>query len=93
MYAIRSYYGIDCAIRIGDMPDSSLVSQRLGEMRRQVVASPTYLVRFGRPACLEDLARHNCLSLGQKRGWVFKDPNNLSQTLTLKFSGNLECIV
>ncbi len=83
--------GIDCAIRIGDMPDSSLVSQRLGEMRRQVVASPTYLVRFGRPACLEDLARHNCLSLGQQRGWVFKDPNNLSQTLTLKVSGNLEC--
>ena len=38
---------IDCAIRIGELTDSSLVSVRLGEMRRMVVASPAYLVEHG----------------------------------------------
>lgn len=83
--------GIDCAVRIGDMPDSSLVSVRLGEMRRMVVASPEYLERHGKPESLEDLARHNCLSLGQQRGWVFRDPEDPAKTLMFKVSGNLEC--
>jgi DNA-binding transcriptional LysR family regulator len=65
---------IDCAIRIGELTDSSLVSVRLGEMRRMVVASPAYLVAHGVPRAPADLARHNCLSLGQQRGWVFRDP-------------------
>ncbi|WP_303786045.1 LysR family transcriptional regulator [Azovibrio restrictus] len=83
--------GIDCAVRIGEMPDSSLVSVRLGEMRRMVVASPAYLERRGRPETLEDLARHNCLSLGQQRGWVFRDPEDTERTLVLKVGGSLEC--
>jgi DNA-binding transcriptional LysR family regulator len=62
---------IDCAIRIGELTDSSLVSVRLGEMRRMVVASPAYLVAHGVPRAPADLAAHNCLSLGQQRGWVF----------------------
>lgn len=82
---------IDCAVRIGDLPDSSLVSLRLGEMRRMVVASPAYLARLGRPERLEDLAGHNCFSLGPQRGWVFRDPENPEKPLTLKVSGNLEC--
>src|SRR5574343_319274 len=60
---------IDCAVRIGDMTDSSLVSVRLGEMRRMVVASPAYLVAHGVPRTPADLDRHECLSLGQQRGW------------------------
>lgn len=83
--------GIDCAVRIGDMPDSSLVSVRLGEMRRMVVASPDYLARHGRPESLEDLARHNCFSLGPQRGWMFRDPGNPDKNMTVKVSGNLEC--
>ena len=39
----------------------------------------------------EDLARHNCLSLGQQRGWVFRDPHDPGKTLMFKVSGNLEC--
>ena len=65
---------IDCAIRIGELTDSSLVSVRLGEMRRMVVASPAYLVAHGVPREPADLAGHNCLSLGQQRGWLFRDP-------------------
>lgn len=82
---------VDCAVRIGELMDSSLVSGRLGEMRRLVVASPGYIAAHGEPATLEELARHNCLSLGQQRGWVFRDPQGGSKNLTVKVSGSLEC--
>ncbi len=82
--------GIDCAIRIGELTDSSLVSVRLGEMRRVVVASPAYLVSCGVPRTPADLAAHNCLSLGQQRGWVFQDP--VSRVIEpWKVSGRFEC--
>lgn len=81
---------IDCAIRIGELTDSSLVSVRLGEMRRMVVASPAYLVAHGVPRTPADLAGHNCLSLGQQRGWVFRDPESAAVE-TVKVSGNFEC--
>lgn len=81
---------IDCAIRIGELTDSSLVSVRLGEMRRMVVASPPYLVEHGVPRTPDDLARHNCLSLGQQRGWVFRNPHS-GEVDTLKVGGNFTC--
>ena len=81
---------IDCAIRIGEMTDSSLISVRLGEMRRMVVASPAYLVAHGVPHLPADLARHNCLSLGQQRGWLFRNPDN-GEVQTLKVGGSFEC--
>ena len=81
---------IDCAIRIGELTDSSLVSVRLGEMRRMVVASPAYLVRHGIPRVPADLAGHPCLSLGQQRGWVFRDPES-GEVDTLKVTGPFEC--
>ncbi|HEX6735896.1 MAG TPA: LysR family transcriptional regulator [Azonexus sp.] len=81
---------IDCAIRIGELTDSSLVSVRLGEMRRMVVASPAYLVARGVPRTPADLAGHECLSLGQQRGWLFRDPDS-GQVETLKVGGSFEC--
>lgn len=81
---------IDCAVRIGELQDSSLVSVRLGEMRRMVVASPAYLVAHGVPRTPADLARHNCLSLGQQRGWVFRDPES-GELETRKVGGRFEC--
>ena len=81
---------IDCAIRIGELTDSSLVSVRLGEMRRMVVASPAYLVEHGVPRTPDDLARHPCLSLGQQRGWVFRDPAS-GAVDTIKVGGPFEC--
>jgi len=80
--------GIDCAIRVGELTDSSLVSIRLAENRRVVVASPDYLARQGTPRTLADLARHNCLSLGQQRGWLFRDG---AENVSIKVSGLLEC--
>lgn len=80
--------GIDCAVRVGELTDSSLVSIRLAENRRVVVASPGYLARHGAPRTLADLARHNCLSLGQQRGWLFRDG---AEIVSIKVSGLLEC--
>jgi DNA-binding transcriptional LysR family regulator len=67
--------GIDCAVRVGDLPDSSLVSVRLADNRRMVVASPAYLARRGPLLHPADIVRHDCLTLSseasQTRGWAF----------------------
>ncbi|AHB06214.1 LysR family transcriptional regulator [Pandoraea pnomenusa] len=84
--------GFDCAIRLGELPDSSLVSLRLGENRRVCVASPGYLARHGRPASLDELAHHNCLAFGstanQQRGWTFSQDGKV---VTIRVNGNMEC--
>ncbi|MEH2560584.1 LysR family transcriptional regulator [Bradyrhizobium sp. AZCC 2289] len=53
---------IDVAVRIGQLPDSSLVALRLGRTRRVVCASPTYLAARGTPRKPEDLVGHDCIS-------------------------------
>ena len=67
--------GFDCAVRVGDLPDSSLVSVRLADNRRLCVATPTYLQRAGTPRHPSELTRHACLTLSsdasQTRGWAF----------------------
>ncbi|MDY0012895.1 MAG: LysR family transcriptional regulator [Rhodocyclaceae bacterium] len=83
--------GFDCAVRIGEMTDSSLASLRLAEMRRVVVASPVYIARCGRPGVPEDLAGHDCLSLSQQRGWLLRDPEQPDVVQTYKLSGRFEC--
>ena len=68
--------GFDFAVRVGDLPDSSLVSVRLAENRRLCVASPAYLAKYGTPQQPSDLLHHRCLTLSsdasQTRGWAFK---------------------
>ena len=54
--------GIDLAVRIGALPDSSLVALPLGQVRMVVCASPDYLARAGTPRAPADLARHACIS-------------------------------
>jgi DNA-binding transcriptional LysR family regulator len=53
--------GVDAALRIGHLPDSSLVAQRVGETRRVVCATPAYLRRVGTPRAPADLASHRCV--------------------------------
>jgi DNA-binding transcriptional LysR family regulator len=88
--------GFDCAVRVGDMPDSSLVSVRLADNRRLCVATPDYLARHGVPKQPSDLARFDCLSLSsdasQTRGWAFKLPKaDGFEVVYLKPSGPLDC--
>jgi DNA-binding transcriptional LysR family regulator len=54
---------IDVAIRTGGSGDSSLITRRIGTMRRIICASPAYLALHGTPIQPADLARHNCLLL------------------------------
>ena len=82
--------GVDCAIRIGEMADSSLTSSKLGEMRRLIVASPAYLACYPAPVKPEDLATHNCLSLDQQRGWTLRQTPE-GDIANHKVSGNFEC--
>lgn len=52
---------LDVAIRIGDLKASSLKARRITQLRRVIVASPTYLARHGLPRTPSDLARHACV--------------------------------
>ena len=84
--------GFDCAVRVGDLPDSSLVSVRLAENRRLCVATPAYLQRAGTPRQPSELSRHECLTLSsdasQARGWAFMVEGEL---VHLRPSGRLDC--
>jgi DNA-binding transcriptional LysR family regulator len=84
--------GFDCAVRVGDMPDSSLVSVRMADNRRLCVATPRYLKTHGTPQHPAELARFDCLTLSsdasQTRGWAFQVKGDL---LYLKPGGPLDC--
>ena len=67
--------GLDLAVRIGELADSSLVAVKAGETRRVVCASPAYLRRAGTPQKPEDLRHHRCIRFtGLSRGqeWEFR---------------------
>jgi DNA-binding transcriptional LysR family regulator len=87
--------GFDCGVRVGDLPDSSLVSTRLADNRRLCVATPGYLRRHGTPRHpreLLDSERYQCLTLSseasQTRGWAFLENDEL---LHIKPGGPLDC--
>ena len=84
--------GFDCAVRVGDMPDSGLVSVRLADNRRLCVAAPAYLQRAGTPATPAELARHECLTLSsdasQTRGWAFTVDGAVTH---LRPGGRIDC--
>ena len=66
--------GIDLAIRIGPLDESSMVARRICNLERVICASPAYLARCGRPRTPDDLQQHNCLwitSLPALRRWPF----------------------
>src|SRR5580698_6975050 len=56
--------GIDLAVRIGHLSDSSLVARHVGEMRRIVVASNNYLKQRGEPITPEAIASHETIQFG-----------------------------
>ena len=74
--------GIDLAVRIGNLQDSSLVARKLGEVRRVACASPGYLKRHGMPKSPADLAKHNCLQFGALSPtsyWEFREAGKARQ--------------
>ena len=67
--------GFDVAVRIAQLPDSSLSAVRVGTVRRIVCASPHYLERHGTPRRPADIARHAVVTFGaaeQQQDWAFR---------------------
>jgi DNA-binding transcriptional LysR family regulator len=82
--------GIDVAIRIGALTDSSLVARKLSSTRQIVCASPHYLAEHGEPEMPEDLATHNCLLYSYSSAvnvWRFTAPDG--REIPVAVSGNL----
>ena len=68
--------GIDVALRIGNLADSTLIARRLFEARTVVCGSPDYFVRHGTPLSPADLKDHQCLvygNLANPTKWVCRD--------------------
>lgn len=80
--------GIDCALRVGELPSSSLVAQPLGTFRLINCASPAYLARHGVPRTPADLPRHLAVNYatpnyGRAAAWEWEEHGRL-QTLTMR---------
>lgn len=56
--------GVDVAVRIGELPDSSLQAVRVGQVRRVICASPEYLAQHGTPQTADDLHQHTLIAAG-----------------------------
>ncbi|WP_370425573.1 LysR family transcriptional regulator (plasmid) [Pantoea vagans] len=63
--------GVDMAIRIGTLADSTLIARPLGELKRVICCSPDYLKRAGTPQHPDELLQHACLRYGREgqNGW------------------------
>ncbi|PUE27625.1 LysR family transcriptional regulator [Limnohabitans sp. JirII-29] len=89
--------GFDCAVRVGDLPDSSLVSVRMADNRRLCVATPEFLARHGTPQTPNDLMRLRCLTLSsdasQTKGWAFRVPTatGAHEVIHLRPAGRMDC--
>lgn len=81
--------GVDLAIRIGALEESSLVARRICNLERVICAAPSYLARHGTPRTPDDLQQHNCLwitSLPQLKRWPFDTDDGIR---VVNVSGNV----
>jgi DNA-binding transcriptional LysR family regulator len=85
--------GVDLAVRIGQLPDSSLVARPVGEMRRIVVASPAYLKARGEPKTPEAISAHQIIQFGVSAftaDWRFaRDGEELRINIAPRFTSNV----
>lgn len=64
--------GVDCAVRGGELADSTLVARRIGTMHFVTCAAPSYVARRGRPVHPDDLRQHDCIDyFSAKTGRIF----------------------
>jgi DNA-binding transcriptional LysR family regulator len=84
--------GVDLAVRIGHLADSSLVARHVGEMRRIIVASNAYLREYGEPETLEAIDSHQTIQFGAMAippDWRFiRDDREVRVTVTPRFVTN-----
>jgi DNA-binding transcriptional LysR family regulator len=84
--------GVDLAVRIGHLPDSTLVARHVGEMRRIVVASPEYLKAHGEPKRPTEISAHDTIQFGAMTAapdWRFvEDDSEIRVSPTPRFATN-----
>ena len=81
--------GLDLAVRIDNLADSSLVARRLAANPRHLLASPDYLALNGIPRTLAELERHRCLTISGRTHWTFRTADRVLQTRVAgRFSAN-----
>lgn len=82
----------DLAVRIGALPDSSLIARKIGASQRLLCAAPAYLAAHGPITAPTDLMRHNCLQftrLATYPEWQFLRQEEKRETVKLKVSGTV----
>lgn len=90
--------GFDVAVRIGQLPDSSLIARRLAPVRIVTCAAPAYLQAAGAPAEPQDLARHECIidtNMREPFVWTFGqdgEPREARVHGRLRFAGADACV-
>jgi DNA-binding transcriptional LysR family regulator len=80
--------GVDLAVRISHLADSSLVARRVGDMRRIVVASKDYLARRGEPKTPADIAMHDTIQFGASDWHFVEDGREIRVPCTPRFITN-----
>ncbi len=81
--------GLDLAIRIAPLADTSLIARRLADNPRGLFASPTYLAERGSPRSMSDLRGHECLTISGTNHWAFdRQGRAASATIGGRFSAN-----
>jgi DNA-binding transcriptional LysR family regulator len=80
--------GVDLAVRIGHLPDSSLVARSVGDMRRMVVASPSYLKRRGEPDNPAAVVSHDTIQFGTSDWDFVEDGDEVRVPCTPRFVTN-----
>jgi len=81
--------GLDLAIHVGHLEDSSLIAKRLASTRMVVCGSPAYLEKYGLPKTPEDLVDHKCLIFSPRtptNEWSFKKDN---KQFNVRVSGDI----
>ena len=78
--------GFDCAVRVGHLPDSSLVARRIASMRSKLVASPDYIRRHGTPETPDELLVHEALLQGSEPWQLVDGP----RTITVRPQGRFK---
>lgn len=78
--------GMDLAIRIGDLPDSSLIARKIASISIIAAASPDYIKKHGKPNTPEELKDHKELRYGYRSiaAWPYKDPNGKEGQIEMK---------
>lgn len=84
--------GVNVAVRLAELPDSSMKAIRVGEMRKLTCAAPAYLRKHEEPAHPTELARHFCIGLGEAGNeelWQFREPGSARRLRSVRITTRL----